>query len=189
MDAMERVHQCATVQLDFQLPIRFNLRYKTAASATAAGADAEGGDNFERPVIIHRAMLGSVERMAAILIEHYAGKWPFWLSPRQVMVVPTKDPVNDYAHEVARQIHEAGFHVDVDDCGNTMQKKVRNAQLAQYNYILVVGDKEREAKTVNIQLRNNEVKGEKSVTDLIAELKEQDETYAPAIDAVEAAKA
>ena len=105
------------------------------------------------------------------------------------MVVPTKDPVNDYAHEVARQIHEAGFHVDVDDCGNTMQKKVRNAQLAQYNYILVVGDKEREAKTVNIRLRNNEVKGEKSVTDLIAELKEQDETYAPAIDAVEAAKA
>ena len=71
MDAMERVHQCATVQLDFQLPIRFNLRYKTAASAAAGDG---GGENFERPVIIHRAMLGSVERMSAILIEHYAGK-------------------------------------------------------------------------------------------------------------------
>ena len=74
-------------------------------------------------------MLGSVERMTAILIEHYAGLWPFWLSPRQVMIVPIKDQVNDYAFEVRDQIHAAGFFVDVDSSGKTMQKKVREAQM------------------------------------------------------------
>lgn len=89
-DALRRKFQCATVQLDFQLPIRFNLEYAT-----------ESG--LERPVIVHRAVLGSVERMFAILTEHYAGKWPLWLSPRQVMVVPISESSYGYAHEVRRR--------------------------------------------------------------------------------------
>jgi threonyl-tRNA synthetase len=87
-DALRRKFQCATVQLDFQLPIRFDLNYAT-----------ESG--LERPVIVHRAVLGSVERMFAILTEHFAGKWPLWLSPRQVMVVPISESSYGYAHEVS----------------------------------------------------------------------------------------
>jgi threonyl-tRNA synthetase len=158
MDGMQRVHQCATVQLDFQLPIRFDLKYKTA--------DANDGQ-FEKPIIIHRAMLGSVERMTAILIEHYGGKWPFWLSPRQALVVPIKDGVNAYAEAVGEEIRKAGFHVEVDLSSSTMQKKVRDGQLAQFNYILVVGDKEAEEKTVNVRLRNNSVLGTKTVSELL----------------------
>ena len=87
--------------------------------------------------MIHRAILGSVERMIAILTENFAGKWPFWLSPRQAMVVPVGPHVNSYAMEVKSSLHEAGFCADCDtDDGNTMNKKVRNAQIAQYNYIL-----------------------------------------------------
>jgi threonyl-tRNA synthetase len=90
-DALERIHQCATVQLDFQLPIRFDLEYKSGV---------DGDESFQRPVMVHRAMLGSVERMAAVLMEHFGGKWPFWLSPRQAIVVPIDPKYNDYAIEV-----------------------------------------------------------------------------------------
>ena len=122
---MFRSHQCATIQLDFQLPLRFGLTYVD-----------EKGEKVP-PVMIHRAILGSVERMIAILTENFAGKWPFWLSPRQAMVVPVGPHVNSYAMEVKSSLHEAGFCADCDtDDGNTMNKKVRNAQIAQYNYIL-----------------------------------------------------
>ncbi|KAJ8977476.1 hypothetical protein NQ317_001758 [Molorchus minor] len=127
-DALRRLHQCATIQLDFQLPIRFNLSYVS-----------ESGDK-KRPVIIHRAILGSVERMIAILTESYAGKWPFWLSPRQVMVIPVGPTYDEYADNVKEKLFEAGFMSEVDtDAGDTMNKKIRNAQLAQFNFILVVG--------------------------------------------------
>lgn len=90
----------------------------------------------KRPVIIHRAILGSVERMMAILTESFGGKWPFWLSPRQAIVVPVGPPFDDYAQEVKDKVFDAGFLCDVDlDQGNTMNKKIRNAQLAQYNFI------------------------------------------------------
>merc|ERR1711997_635762 len=127
MDALRRNHQCATIQLDFQLPLRFNLGY----------VDDKG--EKQAPVMIHRAILGSVERMFAVLLESCAGKWPFWLSPRQVMVVPVAPPFNDYAMTVKSQLREAGFicEADVDD-SNTMNKKVRNAQLAQYNLFLLL---------------------------------------------------
>ncbi|XP_044746278.1 threonine--tRNA ligase 1, cytoplasmic isoform X2 [Coccinella septempunctata] len=159
-DALKRQHQCATIQLDFQLPIRFNLSYVS-----------ESGE-AKRPVIIHRAILGSVERMIAILTESYAGKWPFWLSPRQVMVIPVGQNYDDYAKQVRDQLHEAGFMVEVDtDAGDTLNKKIRNAQLAQFNYILVVGEKERSNGTVNVRTRSNEVHGEATIPDLIAKLK------------------
>merc|ERR1712080_720827 len=113
---------------------------------------------------IHRAILGSVERMIAVRTESFGGKWPFWLSPRQAMVVPVGPPFNAYAQEVRDRLRSSGFCADVDvDDGNTMNKKVRNAQLAQYNFIMVVGEKEKENKTVNVRTRDNKVPGEFSV--------------------------
>lgn len=97
---------------------------------------SESGDK-KRPVIVHRAILGSVERMIAILTENFAGKWPFWLSPRQVMVVPIGPQFDEYAQQVQDQLWRAGFMAEADtDAGDTMNKKIRNAQLAQFNFIL-----------------------------------------------------
>ncbi|XP_029436545.1 threonine--tRNA ligase, mitochondrial isoform X4 [Rhinatrema bivittatum] len=125
-DSIGRHHQCATIQLDFQLPIRFDLHYTGKDRSTC-----------DRPVMIHRAVLGSVERMVAILAENYAGKWPLWLSPFQVMVIPVVPSINMYAEEVHRRIHEAGFMVDLDvDSGTTLNRKIRKAQLSQYNFLL-----------------------------------------------------
>jgi threonyl-tRNA synthetase len=124
-DALKRSHQCATIQLDFQLPLRFDLNYI-----------ADDGEK-RKPVIIHRAILGSVERMIAILTESCAGKWPFWLSPRQVCVIPVGPSLNDYAQEIQKKFFDAGFQAEVDlDQGDSFNKKIRNAQLAQFNFIL-----------------------------------------------------
>ncbi|XP_065214511.1 threonine--tRNA ligase 1, cytoplasmic-like isoform X3 [Planococcus citri] len=156
-DALNRPHQCATIQLDFQLPIRFNLTFTNEEQ------------QLVRPVIIHRALLGSVERMIAILTENYAGKWPFWLSPRQSVVIPVGSAHNEYAHKVKEQIFGAGFNCDVDDdTSDTLNKKIRNAQLAQYNYIFVVGDKEVNAGTINVRTRDNIVHGEFSIEETIS---------------------
>lgn len=156
-DALRRPHQCATIQLDFQLPQRFNLTY-----------DSETGEK-KRPVIIHRAILGSVERMMAILTENFGGKWPFWLSPRQSTVVPVGPMFEDYAQKVCQEINRAGFICDMDvDQGDTMNKKIRNAQIAQYNFIFVVGEREKTAGTVNVRTRDNKVHGEFSIPDVIA---------------------
>jgi len=110
-DAINRSHQCATIQLDFQLPIRFDLKF------------SNNQDKPEKPVIIHRAILGSVERFMAILIEHTAGKWPFWISPRQVVIVPVNARNIDYAKKVQQQIHDAGYFVEIDTSDNTVAKK------------------------------------------------------------------
>uniref|UniRef100_A0A8C5HA53 threonine--tRNA ligase n=1 Tax=Gouania willdenowi TaxID=441366 RepID=A0A8C5HA53_GOUWI len=159
-DAIGRYHQCATIQLDFQLPIRFNL--------TFMGKD---GDDKARPVIIHRAILGSVERMVAILTENYAGKWPLWLSPCQVMLVPVNSFCEDYAKKVCKQFTDAGFTADADlDLGCLLNKKIRNAQLAQYNFILVVGEKEKMNNCVNVRTRDNKVHGELPVSEVLTRL-------------------
>jgi threonyl-tRNA synthetase len=155
-DALGRQHQCATIQLDFQLPIRFNLTYR------------DQHDQLQRPVMIHRAILGSVERFFAILTEHTGGKWPFWLSPRQAMVVPVSDKCAAYAQQVKDELFQAGFDADVDLTDSTMQKKIREAQLSQYNFILVVGPKEQELGVVNVRTRDNVVQGERSIADLIS---------------------
>ncbi|XP_037688812.1 threonine--tRNA ligase 2, cytoplasmic [Choloepus didactylus] len=160
-DAIGRYHQCATIQLDFQLPIRFHLTYVS-----------KDGDDKKRPVIIHRAILGSVERMIAILSENYGGKWPFWLSPRQVMVIPVGPTCEKYALQVSNEFFEEGFMADVDlDHSCTLNKKIRNAQLAQYNFILVVGEKEKINNAVNVRTRDNKIHGEISVTSAINKLK------------------
>lgn len=160
-DALKRKHQCATIQLDFQLPIKFQLEYE--------GADV---NVKQRPVMIHRAILGSVERMMGILIEHTAGKWPFWLSPRQAIVVPVSEKTEAYANEVRQAVHNAGFYVDLDASDKTLQKKIREAQLAYYNYILVVGEKEAEEKSVNVRTRDNVVHGTKKIEQVISEFQQ-----------------
>ena len=168
-DALKRPHQCATVQLDFVQPMRFDLKYQAPAGEAAAGEAGEKKELYERPVMIHRAVLGSVERMIAILTEHFAGKWPFFLSPRQAQVVPVSKIYIDYALEVQKKLNGAGFYCDVDTSCRTLNKMVREAQLAQYNYILVVGAAEAEACAVNVRTRDNEVHGTKSTDELIAE--------------------
>ncbi len=147
-DAMRRHHQCATIQLDFQLPQQFKLEYRTAVS--------QGGETqAERPVMIHRAIVGSLERFIAILTEHFAGKWPFWLSPRQVLVVPVTASVFDYAKKVQQQLWDQGFYADVDLSDNTLPKKVRNGEIAQYNFVFVVGHEEMQTSSVNIRNRDD----------------------------------
>jgi len=169
MDAMDRVHQCATVQLDFQLPIRFDLKYTTDSK--------EEGKQFARPIIVHRAMLGSVERMFAVLCEHWAGKWPFWISPRQAMVIPIHKDFGEYADGIRQRLHDEKIYADVDLSKATFQKKVRNAQIAQYNFQLVVGKSEVENGTVNIRTRENKVEGEMKVDDMIEMFKRLRDEY------------
>ncbi|KAK7683774.1 threonyl-tRNA synthetase [Cerrena zonata] len=159
-DALRRSFQCATIQLDFQLPERFQLKYRSAE-------DSQGATDKppSRPVIIHRAILGSLERFIAIITEHFAGKWPFWLSPRQVLVVPVAVPYKDYASEIADKLSALGLYVDVDNGADTLPKKIRNGEIAQYNFILVVGQEELDSKSVNV--RNRDDVGTKAKTEMI----------------------
>jgi threonyl-tRNA synthetase len=108
-----------------------------------------------RPVMIHRAICGSLERFTAILCEHFAGKWPFWLSPRQVLVIPVGMGFVDYACEVQKVLKDARLYADVDTSGNTLQKKIRSGQLAAYNFILVVGNDEMKNRKVNVRWRDD----------------------------------
>ncbi|WFC95929.1 threonine--tRNA ligase [Malassezia brasiliensis] len=160
-DAMRRQHQCATIQLDFQLPQRFNLEYKTPQGA------AEADKHTERPVMIHRAIVGSLERFIAILIENFAGKWPFWLSPRQVLVVPVTGSVYGYAEKVRQKLWDAGFFADADLSDNTLNKKIRNGELAQYNFVFVVGHEEQETESVNVRNRDTDPTVAKGKTETI----------------------
>ena len=150
-DTLRRKHQCATIQLDFQLPRRFELSY-------------DAGGEQKRPVIIHRAVFGSFERFIAIITEHYAGKWPFWLSPRQCIVIPVSQRHDNYANQIRDQIFDE-YYVDIDLTDNKVSKKVRNAQLAQYNFILVVGDEEVDNHTVSVRY-NNQI-GVKTIEELL----------------------
>lgn len=137
-DALRRDFQCGTIQLDFNLPKRFKLRYVAAKDEVIPQADLDDPElpaGYGRPVMIHRAVLGSFERMFGILTEHFGGKWPFWLSPRQVLVVPIMPACNDYATEVRNMLHDKGLYADADLSSNTFQKKIRTGQLEQYNFI------------------------------------------------------
>jgi len=169
-DALRRKHQCATIQLDFQLPERFNLKFHTDNPETP----------FERPVIIHRAILGSVERFIAILTENFGGKWPFWLSPRQIIVIPISKVFADYAQEVRDKLYEEGFEAEVDNSDLTLNKKIRNAEIAQWNFIFVVGGEEKETQSVNVRIRDDPETKNKGQTrkldEMIKKLKELEES-------------
>jgi threonyl-tRNA synthetase len=146
-DAIQRTWQCGTIQLDMALPERFELEY-TAHDGTR-----------KRPVMIHRAIFGSLERFFGILIEHFSGRFPLWLSPSQVRILTVADRHQDYAEQVAGKIKEASFHVSVDHSPESVSKKVRNAQLSQVNYILTVGDQEMEQQNVSLRTRENQMIG------------------------------
>jgi threonyl-tRNA synthetase len=144
VDTLGREWQCTTIQFDFNLPERFDVTYI-------------GEDGREhRPYMVHRALLGSIERFFGVLIEHYAGAFPLWVAPVQAVVIPIADRHLEYARKVAGALREAGFRVEVDDRGERMQAKIRDAQLQKVPYMLVVGDREAEAGTAAVRLRNGE---------------------------------
>ena len=155
-DALGRKWQCATVQLDFQLPIKFDLTF----------VDADGKE--KRPVMIHRAIMGSLERFIGVLTEHFAGNFPAWLAPEQVRVLPITERHLDYAQSVAAQLRAAGLRVWVDPRNEKMGYKIREAELMKLPYILVVGDKEAAAGAVAVRRRGQKDEGILALADFIA---------------------
>jgi len=138
-DSIGRTWQCATIQLDFSMPERFDLEY----------VDEEG--NRKRPVMIHRTVLGSLERFIGVLLEHYAGALPVWLSPIQVKLLPVADRHNEYAEKIAAELSEAGVRVSMDDSKESVGKKIRNAEMEKSPFMLVVGDKEIESGKLSVR--------------------------------------
>jgi threonyl-tRNA synthetase len=155
-DALGREWQCTTVQVDFNAPERFDLEY--------VGSDGA----MHRPLVIHRALIGSYERFIGVLTEHYAGAFPLWLAPVQAVVVPIADRHAAYAESVAARLQEAGLRVEVDERREKMQAKIRDAQLQKIPYMLVVGDREAEQDQVAVRLRTNENLGAIPIQDFIA---------------------
>ncbi|MBU2514378.1 threonine--tRNA ligase [bacterium] len=170
-DAIGRSWQCGTVQLDMMMPERFDLNYI-----------AEDGSK-QRPIMIHRVIYGSVERFFGILVEHFAGKFPMWLSPIQVRILAISDSHNDYANKVYGLFKEAGLRVETDLTSESVNKKVRQAQLDQVNYILVVGDKEVESETVTVRAANK-VLGAKPVEEVISALLDEYKSRSPRSKAI-----
>jgi threonyl-tRNA synthetase len=157
-DALGREWQMATIQIDYQLPQRFDLEYRTA----------DGG--FERPVVVHYAIYGSFERWIGVITEHFAGAFPAWLAPVQAVVIPIADRHFDYAHEVASALKSARIRVDVDDRAERMQAKVRDAQQRQVPVMLVVGDRDAEARAVSPRLRTGEQSQGVPLDEFVADL-------------------
>ncbi len=158
-DALGRSWQLGTIQLDYQLPERFELTY--------VGAD--GAEH--RPVMIHRAMLGSLERFLGILIEHTAGAFPLWLAPVQAIVLPVSERFLDYAHKVEAELAGSGLRVEVDERNEKLGYKIREAQVQKVPYMLVVGAREEEAGTVNVRLRQGGELGSTSIEDFNARIR------------------
>ena len=159
-DSLGRTWQCGTIQLDFQMPERFDLEY--------VGEDGEK----HRPVMIHRALLGSIERFIGVITEHFAGAFPAWLSPVQVKLLPVTDRAMDYAKNVAAQLDSQGFRVEGDGRNEKIGKKIREATLEKIPFMLVVGDRDMEAGTVSVRTRTGEDLGAMSLADFAAKLHE-----------------
>ena len=218
LDCYKRKHQLGTIQLDFNLPIRFNLQYKDHDSTENKEDKPEAGINhqmedlnqhkadivnkdltikeemdelhhkdeatvekeavvdtyeiggklkpgFKRPIIIHRAVLGSLERCIAILCEHFGGKWPFWLSPRQIVIITVSDKFEPYARRIQNRLLCDGFYSDVDSSNFTLSKRIRNAKLAQYNLIVVIGENETTKGSVTIRMRDDNDRQQEMLVD------------------------
>ena len=161
VDAIGRTWQCGTIQLDFQLPQRFELEY--------TGADGEK----HRPIMIHRVAFGSIERFIGILIEHFAGAFPTWLCPEQVRVLPISDKYLDYANEVLDELKKSGIRASVDSRAEKIGYKIRQSRLEKVPYMLVVGAKEQEEKTVSVRSRFAGDEGSKNLDEFIAAIKEE----------------
>jgi len=155
-DALGRAWQCTTIQFDFNLPERFDMSY--------IGEDGKE----HRPFMVHRALLGSLERFFGVLVEHYGGAFPVWLSPVQAMLIPIADRHVDYARSVVEKLRAAGLRAEVDGSGERMRAKIRDAQMQKIPYMLVIGDREVEDEQVNLRLRDGNVPGAMSVDDFAA---------------------
>jgi len=165
-DALGREWQCGTVQVDFMLPERFNLKYV-----------AQDGKE-KTPVMIHRAPLGSLERFMAILIENYAGAFPIWLSPIQVKVLPITERNLGYAQKTYKELQEAGIRVEVDERNETLQAKIRDAQMEKVPYMAIVGDKEEKSQSLSLRLRDGKDVGQMKIDKFIELAKDKIETKA-----------
>ncbi len=144
-DAIGREWQLATIQCDFNLPERFNLSFKN-----------EKGED-ERPVVIHRAISGSLERFMGVMIEHFAGAFPVWLAPVQVIILPVSEHQKEYAKEILEKINKENIRIELDDTNESLGKRIRNAKMQKIPYMIVVGDKERDAKVITVEGRNEKL--------------------------------
>jgi threonyl-tRNA synthetase len=161
LDALKRSWQCATIQLDFQMPEKFDLHYI-------------GEDNQRhRPVVIHRAVYGSIDRFIGILIEHYAGAFPVWLAPVQAMVIPVSNQFDDYAVTVKEKLFEKGVRVEVDLRNEKLGYKIREAQLKKIPYMLVIGERERNDGTISVRVRGQGDIGAMKVEELVERIEKE----------------
>jgi threonyl-tRNA synthetase len=157
-DAIGRTWQMSTIQLDFNLPERFDLEY------------AAPDGTRQRPVMIHRALFGSIERFFAVLLEHYAGAFPPWLAPVQVVAIPVSDAHVDYLYDVAARLREHGIRVEVDDADDRMQKKIRTAQKSKVPYMLIAGDDDMASGAVSFRYRDGSQRNGVPVDEAVAEI-------------------
>jgi threonyl-tRNA synthetase len=159
-DAIGRTWQMSTIQVDFQLPQRFELEYSAADGSR------------QRPVMIHRALFGSIERFFGVLTEHYSGAFPPWLAPVQVMAIPVADTFADYLSDVVKQMKSAGIRAELDDSDDRMQKKVRNAQMQKIPFMIIAGEEDMNAGAVSFRYRSGDQKNGIPIADAIAEIKQ-----------------
>ena len=157
-DAIGRTWQMSTIQVDFQLPQRFELEF----------AAADG--SRQRPVMIHRALFGSIERFFGVLTEHYSGAFPPWLAPVQVMAIPVAEAFTDYLEGVVKQMKSAGIRAELDASDDRMQKKVRNAQMQKIPYMIIAGEEDMQAGAVSFRYRNGDQKNGIPIAEAIAEI-------------------
>jgi threonyl-tRNA synthetase len=157
-DAIGRTWQMSTIQVDFQLPQRFELEYAASDGSRA------------RPVMIHRALFGSIERFFGVLTEHYSGAFPPWLAPVQVIAIPVAEAFTDYLFDVVKALKAAGIRAEIDSSDDRMQKKVRNAQMQKIPYMLIAGEEDQKAGAVSFRYRNGEQKNGVPLADAIAEI-------------------
>ena len=160
-DAIGREWQLATIQCDFNLPNRFELSFK----------NEEGQE--ERPVVIHRAISGSLERFMGIMIEHFAGVFPLWIAPEQVRIVPVGEAFVEYAEDVFVEMKKHGIRVKLDDSGDSLSKKIRNAETAHVNYILVVGEQEKNSGTLAVRNYKTKEQTNESIADFVARIQQE----------------
>ena len=160
-DSLNRTWQCSTIQLDMALPERFDLTY----------TDESG--NEKRPIMLHRVIYGSIERFTGIITEHLNGKYPLWLSPNQIKVLTLNDNTKEYANQIYKKLFDEGFEVEIDERNETMNKKVRDAQIQRYNYILTIGEKELKESKIAIKKRDEKEIQIISIEEFIKIIKEE----------------
>lgn len=164
-DSIGRTWQCGTIQLDFQMPERFDLTY--------IGQDGEK----HRPVMLHRVIFGSIERFIGIITEHYAGAFPAWLAPVQVQILPIADSHVEYAKQVQKELEKQGIRTELDDRQEKIGYKIREAQLQKVPYMLILGDKEVEAKNVGVRSRQDGDIGAMGLEEFAKKLQNEVESF------------